>query len=53
MKKRTVLGLCCVALALVVSFVVAPMVYRTQTETVSVVQLTKVWARAPSSPRRI
>lgn len=41
MKKRTVLGLCCVALALVVSFVVAPMVYRTQTETVSVVQLTK------------
>lgn len=41
MKKRTILGLCCVALALLVSFVLAPMLYQKQTETVSVVQMSK------------
>lgn len=41
MKKRTIVGLLCVALALVVSFVLAPRLYQQQTRTVSVVQLAR------------
>lgn len=39
MKKRTLLGVFCVVLALVVAFVLAPMLYQRQTEMVSVVQM--------------
>ena len=41
MRKRTVLGIVCVGLALVISFVLAPMIYQRQVQTVSVVQLTR------------
>ena len=38
-KKRTLLGVFCVVLALVVAFVLAPMLYQRQTEMVPVVQM--------------